>query len=574
MNRLTTASVMALGAVLLAASPGPAEAEVSFSVTPAADVHTGAAPGDAAGYIAPNGTLDISGMATGDVLVFDVTINDLDYPLRALSLEVTFPEYVVGLSEDEQDWIDGTGAVVTPGELLHTFPAEILTNFPQPVGNLTGQVDFAAVFTDALCIPGFSGTLPATQLLRVAFTLRPSAAPTCRSLLEQISVATNPRLLADDANVHGSGLATDPTPFSDDVAFLRADANRNADRGDDDALTLVRCVLYGKDDVDCGWSGQSSGDFDQTFDINCDGVVSPVDATAGTNLAVGMTGAEGAGSDHFTNDPYDLANQAETFIQPADPDNPACDLSAFVLSKAEQKCIAAINKAAAGVAGAAAKLEQSCVKLDAAGKLTGNASECVGTDAKSVIAKAQTKTGDAFDKSCASGSGFMALSVATANAAAVDEMAGLRADFFGGSLGVAVLSDKAEAKCQQGLEKATNALALTQLKAFSTCKKKALKTAVDILSIEACLDTVGSAKKVAKSAAKIADAHTKFCEGISEANVAPGACSAAMGDAFDDCLVAAARCRACRMLSAIDGIAPDCDVYDNATVDASCAPLD
>jgi hypothetical protein len=116
-----------------------------------------------------------------------------------------------------------------------------------------------------------------------------------------------------------------------------------------------------------------------------------------------------------------------------------------------------------------------------------------------------------------------------------------------------------------------------RLRAFVDCKKKGLLTGqIDSASaLDGCFGAIeADAKgKIAKAYAKLAKAYITRCLDLpNAASLFPGEC---MGEPdFLACVDQHARCRSCLMLNQVDGLAHDCERYDNTLLDGSCVDPD
>ncbi len=263
--------------------------------------------------------------------------------------------------------------------------------------------------------------------------------------------------------------------------------------------------------------------------------------------------------------------------------------------KNQQKCINAMNKDGAKLAAKQGKENVSCLKNAGKGKLPGgqSADECLVADAKGKIAKAEGKTEADFSRKCADELPTFGLPAGTAgiytgtvaasvNGAAVDGSLSLLADVFGASLTNAVIdcgTDKDGCKCQQAVAKDYEKLAATKFKEFLKCKKSVLKDGADSSSdLQACVDDAGTTGSVADDAKgkigkkrdKLGSDIAKKCTGVSTARAFPGRCASLVGNALRDCIDARVECRVCLTINAMDGLAVDCDTFDDGALNGSC----
>lgn len=267
-----------------------------------ATVHNGASAGDPAGFIDPDGKLDTTGMSNGDLICFDIYLENFDFNLAGFQFEVNFPAFLTALSTNSADWNAGTGAVLVAGDVM---PAGFLQNLPADnagdliaataLQNGEGKFQVGVLVTDPAQRPqGSSGTPNVGGvILKAWFTLNKSA--TCNSSEEGPYVAignsfSGPAddLFADDsANRVTVGNGPVSALFGDTSALLRGDANGDGSRNAADALGAANCALNGQGGSGCPFSG-TAGEFDQVLDYNCDGSVNAADALGIAKLTLGL----------------------------------------------------------------------------------------------------------------------------------------------------------------------------------------------------------------------------------------------------------------------------------------------
>jgi hypothetical protein len=238
----------------------------------------------------------------------------------------------------------------------------------------------------------------------------------------------------------------------------------------------------------------------------------------------------------------------------------------------QQKCVGALNKAGAKVSSAMAKLEAGCIKSTSIGATT-NADACILADEKQLVANASAKTADA-DARCAQSPTFAYTGASAVNSAAAGNRQGLLSDLLGSPLSPAVVlqsTSKPVAACQAKVLKSVGKLLSTKLKVFNGCKKTALQTAIDAATLQAgCFAAIGASTVVDKAILKAADARTKSCADPDLSTAFPGDCNSETGAAFDTCAEILVECRACLTINEMDGLAMDCDVFDDGVANDSC----
>lgn len=274
----------------------------TLTITPNAATHNGGAPGHANGYIDGNGKLDITGMVDGSILVFDVTVNGLDYTLAGFEFRINYPTNMALLSTSNTDWNGNTGNIfrrvnglVETADDAQFLPADASGNRTAgTVTNNTGMVRVGMLFTDAADRPNTGSGL----IGQVYFELNKTA--TCNSANENVSVyattaaGTDADIFANDQaqrvalNIAGSDLSAN---FGDTSVYVRGDWNKNGTRASNDALGAARCCLNGAAHATCSpgapnWVGDAN--YHQAFDYNCSGAASSPDALGIARLCLGI----------------------------------------------------------------------------------------------------------------------------------------------------------------------------------------------------------------------------------------------------------------------------------------------
>lgn len=242
----------------------------------------------------------------------------------------------------------------------------------------------------------------------------------------------------------------------------------------------------------------------------------------------------------------------------------------------EQKCTNLMNGAGFKVAKAQGKAGASCLKAASKGDEP-DAQGCLTADVGGKVAKATGKTVTTEAGKCVPAPPFAFTGSAAVNAAAQSAAIGLVADVFGPDLTASALpkSDKEGSKCQAGVLKAVQKLFETKAKDFLKCKKSALQGKKAALAVSApqlaqCFAGVDADPKgkIAKAVGKITSTLEKKCDEVNVPTVLPGACFGGVTPA--SCLDARTDCRYCRMFNAMDGLAEDCDRYDDGVANLSC----
>lgn len=259
------------------------------------------------------------------------------------------------------------------------------------------------------------------------------------------------------------------------------------------------------------------------------------------------------------------------------------------LSTSQQKCLNTLNKGVAKLQQAQAKENLACLKAAGLGKLPAgqSADACLVADGRGKVGKVQGKLAADYAKLCAGDPpafGLPAGSVASVlDGAARDQSLAQLADILGASLANAAIScaaNKAACRCQQAIAKGAEKLAATSVKTFLGCQKAALKAgATSAAALADCIADAGTTLSIAadakgkldKQVTKLAGVATKQCAAPVDTAVAlPGWCAGRSGAGLASCVAERVACRVCLTLNLADGLAVDCDAFDDGAVNLSC----
>jgi len=261
-----------------------------------AATHNGGAAGDPAGFIDGSGNLDVSGMAAGSTLKFNIILNDPDFTMGGYQFEIHYPSVLTALSENDADWDGNTGFIYMPGAYItgnfQMLPANNLgERTAGTVDNPAGKVTVGLIWT----VPGDRPGPDAGGVIgQLCIEWNPSAVATCTSATESIRVVAGTEIFADDSASAAYSLAsTIGVNFGDPSARVRADFNGDGNRTAGDALGAARCCLFGSGNAACNggaidWDSVPVAEFTQTFDFNCSGSVTAADALGAARLALGL----------------------------------------------------------------------------------------------------------------------------------------------------------------------------------------------------------------------------------------------------------------------------------------------
>ena len=243
------------------------------------------------------------------------------------------------------------------------------------------------------------------------------------------------------------------------------------------------------------------------------------------------------------------------------------------LSRDEQKCISGMNRAGLKVAKAQSKLNADCLR-NAANGAESDAQACLGADAGGKVGDAQTKAANFDAAKCIPAPPFGYTGASALNAGAEAESLALMADIFGADLTPSVIpsSNRPGAACQAKVVKAVQDLFAFESNRFLKCKKTGLagRTALiaTVEQLQGCFGVLAAdpGGRIARIAAAVGSA-LGDCE-VDLDETFPGECTT--GDVAG-CMVDRVECRVCRMFNAMDGLAENCDRFDDGASNGSCS---
>lgn len=247
---------------------------------------------------------------------------------------------------------------------------------------------------------------------------------------------------------------------------------------------------------------------------------------------------------------------------------------AQVPDKAASVCIVSVNKTAALLAKAHSKLASGCAKAVTKGTESDFA-DCVETDAKGKIGAAEGVVAKKDAAKCSVLPPFGYGSPADISYGADLAVAGLVAELIGDHpTSLLASAEKADSVCQGIVLKQSAGLLAARLRAFTSCKKAAMKAATLASAGDlenTCFDALlaDDDGKLGKADDKLGVLVGKKCATSDLSLVFPGSCSGA-GD-FPACVTDRSECAACRLLNNADGLARDCDLFDDGLTNNSCS---
>ncbi len=254
------------------------------------------------------------------------------------------------------------------------------------------------------------------------------------------------------------------------------------------------------------------------------------------------------------------------------------------LPTAEQKCIDRYNNGLRKVAQQAGKSARTCLRNAARGSEP-DPETCVVANGDGKLAGKEQKVADLFASggACDPLPPVIVQGVPTGTAAHRGAVTDLVHDFFGAPIGP-VSTAAGDGKClDRAVQRSTQALTEI-IKAQRKCKKTGLKagSVTDEASLTAACGTlaqIDTAGKVSKRLLKLDGDVQTHCATTASGLAAlfdglDAGCHASPA-ALSACLQARSRCRACQAIATADGLAMDCDAFDDDSANFSCAgPVD
>jgi len=262
-----------------------------------------------------------------------------------------------------------------------------------------------------------------------------------------------------------------------------------------------------------------------------------------------------------------------------DPDSPP---PGTPQNAAQQLCINTMNKNFAKVAKAESKLVEGCIRSFAK-NLSVSAETCIAADAQGKVQKAVDKTASDEANKCTVLPDFAFGGAVDLTTAAIQKETDLAHDLFGANLDGALateLASFARSRCQQAVTKSVLKCQETKLKEFNKCKKAGLAdlSIQSATELESCMDAdpTGKIAKACDDTAKpdkIRKGLDTQCadQGVDFAAALPGSGVAGNLEATHAAILTHVDCRLCLALNLADDLGRDCDLFDDATANASCS---
>jgi hypothetical protein len=246
-------------------------------------------------------------------------------------------------------------------------------------------------------------------------------------------------------------------------------------------------------------------------------------------------------------------------------------------NEAQQSCINELNKGLGKVAKAQGKNLYTCLKNGAKGRLGVQTIEaCLTADKRGKVAKAKQQTLAKARPKCAEPPDFGATDPNTVNQAAISGTLDMLHDIFGldldGGVVISAASNPTGSRCQTDIVKQASRCWDTKLKEFNRCKKQGLRATLPFnraSDLEGCMGVDLKGKILKACVTKLAERIGGRCTGVDTAAAFPGCNTGDLGE-LGECLDRQIKCRVCLALNEADGLARDCDLFDDGTDNESC----
>jgi cysteine-rich repeat protein len=237
------------------------------------------------------------------------------------------------------------------------------------------------------------------------------------------------------------------------------------------------------------------------------------------------------------------------------------------------RCAVKLDQVVYKLARASEQTARDCLKDAAEGPAPPSFSlaDCVAADTAGRIAHASARLVTVDAVSCAARPTFGAALVEVAQAMTPSETTALLGDLFGADASGAFYLDAIDApgrRCAWAAAKLASRLRLAGLRDYFAAKARAL-LANAFADPQALIDGLAGAERRDRLLERAGPKLAGSCAAGKRASILPGACAAAADAAA--CIAEHAHCRTCRLATASDQVAGDCDAIDNGSLDASCA---
>lgn len=273
----------------------------------------------------------------------------------------------------------------------------------------------------------------------------------------------------------------------------------------------------------------------------------------------------------------------------------ASSATAQVQSDDQAKCLASAAKSAAKLVKTQGKENSGCLKAaqkpDTSKFIESSdqrrtAAACLSNDPKGKVAKTVDKLSKVEATCAAAPPDFGFPGITPIGSSTVSQTRSSTTDVFGLLLDASTIdivngggyADKDAAKCQSAVMKGSAKLISTLWKSSSKALKTVLTTATDSASLQTeLLAALAADTKATKAADSLASKSAKSCGATAQpmAELFRGMSCMEPADAaaIATCATTAVQCRFCRSLNGSMGLDIDCDDFDDAAANGSCAGL-
>ncbi len=247
---------------------------------------------------------------------------------------------------------------------------------------------------------------------------------------------------------------------------------------------------------------------------------------------------------------------------------------ADVQTPGQRSCLAAMSRGSTAVAKAEGREIVRCLRAAGDGALSGAApfQACAGADARGRLARAEARAAALEAGHCGERPGFGFTHASNVASAARSAPVGLAIEELGAGLDAAVLGDASGRRCQRALVRDAERVLEAGLRSFGACQRRGLRdgSIASRSDLESCLGALagGAGTPVGRAAGRLARHLASKCEGADPSVALPGTCSGAADVA--SCLVARARCQACKAIAQASDLSPACDEVDDGLANGSC----
>lgn len=240
----------------------------------------------------------------------------------------------------------------------------------------------------------------------------------------------------------------------------------------------------------------------------------------------------------------------------------------------QRVCLTKLASAGRKVAKLAGKDVQHCFRdAGSAGLAPGvSAQACLGLDRKGRVAGAEKKVEKIEQQKCTTRPDFGYTDAENLGSAYRHGAIGVAIEMFGSDIDGAVQTDPFGRKCQERVSLHVTKLVDAALKVHDRCVRDGLESGdIDTRNeLAACVSAIDADPKgkIEKALGRLEKDLAGICAPVDLQTAFPGACSSSSDPV--DCLGERVRCQVCKMVTQANDVAPDCDTFDDGTVNGTC----